>query len=135
MTTRTDHHLIPPQEPRSFSSFDQAAHEAATSRLYGGIYFPLDNDGGLSAGRCIGEAIIDRVRFRDEDADWSRSTRLRRACSGASSGEPEDIGARRGRGKDRPLRSERQASAVRNLRAPAPTGAGAGQYRVVVGVR
>jgi hypothetical protein len=68
-TTHTDHHLMPPQEPPAFSSFDEAAQEAAVSRLCGGIHFPFDNDDGLSAGQCIGQAIIDRVRFRDEDND------------------------------------------------------------------
>ena len=68
-TTHTDHHLIPPQDARSFSSFDEAAAEAAVSRLYGGIHFSFDNHDGLSARRCVGQAIIDRVRFRDEDTD------------------------------------------------------------------
>jgi PAP2 superfamily len=66
-TTHTDHHLMPPQEPRTFSSFNDAAEEAAVSRLYGGIHFAFDNYDGLASGRCIGEAINDRVRFRDED--------------------------------------------------------------------
>jgi len=68
-TTHTHHDLMPPQEPRSFSSFDEAAQEAAAFRLYGGIHFRFDNDDGLSAGQCIGRAIIDRVCFRDEDND------------------------------------------------------------------
>jgi hypothetical protein len=68
-TTHTDHHLIPLQEPRSFSPFDEAAQEAAASRLYAGIHFPSDNDDGLSAGQCMGRAIINRVHCRDEDKD------------------------------------------------------------------
>jgi hypothetical protein len=32
-TTHADHHLMPPQEPRTFSSFDEAAEETAVSRL------------------------------------------------------------------------------------------------------
>jgi hypothetical protein len=64
-TTHADHHLMPLQEPRSFSSFDEVAQEAAASRLYGGMHFRFDNHDGLSAGQCIGRAIIDRVRFRD----------------------------------------------------------------------
>jgi hypothetical protein len=63
-TTHTDHGLVPPQSPRSFSSFDQAGGEAAVSRLYGGIHFPFDNDEGLGSGQCIGQAIIDRVSFK-----------------------------------------------------------------------
>ena len=66
-TTHTDHDLMPSQEPRSFSSFDEAAEEAVVSRLYGGIHFPFDNDDGLTSGQCIGRAIIDRVHFRDDD--------------------------------------------------------------------
>jgi membrane-associated phospholipid phosphatase len=68
-TTHSDHHLMPPQEPRSFSSFDEAAAEAAVSRLYGGIHFSFDNHDGLAAGRCIGQAIIDHVRFKGGDND------------------------------------------------------------------
>jgi hypothetical protein len=63
-TTHIDHHLMPPQEPRSFDSFDEAAEEAAVSRLYGGIHFTFDNDDGLASGRCIGEAINNRVSFK-----------------------------------------------------------------------
>jgi hypothetical protein len=66
-TTHTDHGLVPPQEPRTFDSFDAAAAEAAVSRLYGGIHFAFDNDNGLASGQCIGQVIIDRVRFRNED--------------------------------------------------------------------
>lgn len=64
-TTHTDHGLVPPQEPRTFDSFDAAAAEAAVSRLYGGIHFAFDNDDGLASGQCIGQAITDRVRFRN----------------------------------------------------------------------
>jgi membrane-associated phospholipid phosphatase len=66
-TTHTDHHLMPPQAPRTFSSFDEAAAEAAVSRLYGGIHYSFDDNDGLSSGRCVGQAINDRVRFTDED--------------------------------------------------------------------
>jgi hypothetical protein len=66
-TTHSDHDLTPPQEPRSFSSFDEAALEAAVSRLYGGIHFAFDNQEGLAAGHCIGRAINARVRFRNDE--------------------------------------------------------------------
>ncbi len=68
-TTHTDHGLVPPQEPRTFDSFDEAAAEAAVSRLYGGIHFSFDNDDGLASGQCIGQAIHDRVSFKDDDDD------------------------------------------------------------------
>lgn len=63
-TTHVDHGLVPPQRPRVFKSFDDAAAEAAVSRLYGGIHYSFDNDDGLTSGRCIGQAILDRVKFR-----------------------------------------------------------------------
>jgi membrane-associated phospholipid phosphatase len=66
-TTHTDHGLLPPQELRTFDSFDTAAAEAAVSRLYGGIHFAFDNEDGLTSGQCIGRAITDRVHFRNED--------------------------------------------------------------------
>lgn len=39
---------------RKFANFDQAAEEAAISRLYGGIHFPFDNADGLTTGRAVG---------------------------------------------------------------------------------
>lgn len=68
-TTNVDHGLVPPQEPRAFDSFDQAASEAAVSRLYGGIHFRFDNENGFASGQCVGQAIHDRVRFTDADED------------------------------------------------------------------
>ena len=62
-TAHTDHGLVPPQSPRSFDSFDEAADEAAISRMYGGIHCAFDNNDGLASGRCIGGTIIARVRF------------------------------------------------------------------------
>ncbi len=62
-TTHTDYGLLPPQSPRSFDSFDEAADEAAISRMYGGIHYAFDNNDGLASGRCIGGRIIARVRF------------------------------------------------------------------------
>jgi len=66
-TTHTDHHLMPPQEPRTFSSFHEAAAEAAVSRLYGGIHYAFDNNDGRVSGQCVAEAINECVRFKDED--------------------------------------------------------------------
>ena len=71
-TTHTDHGLMPPQEPRTFDSFEDAAAEAAVSRLYGGIHFAFDNDHGLASGHCIGQAILDRVRFKSDDKKRKR---------------------------------------------------------------
>jgi hypothetical protein len=63
-TTHSDHGLTPPQTPRTFTSFDEAADEAAVSRLYAGIHYPFDNDNGLAQGRCIGQVILDRIAFK-----------------------------------------------------------------------
>jgi PAP2 superfamily len=71
-TTHIDHGLVPPQEPRTFDSFEEAAAEAAVSRLYGGIHFAFDNDDGLASGHCIGQAILDRVRFKSDDEKRKR---------------------------------------------------------------
>jgi PAP2 superfamily len=65
-TTHIDHGLVPPQQPRAFDSFDQAAAEAAISRLYGGIHYSFDNNNGLTGGQCIGQKIQERVSFRDQ---------------------------------------------------------------------
>jgi hypothetical protein len=62
-TTHTDHGLVPSQEPRPFRSFDEAAEEAARSRLYGGIHYPFGNNNGLAQGRCIGQMVLNRVQF------------------------------------------------------------------------
>lgn len=42
---------------RSFSSFHEAAEEAAVSRLYGGIHFRAAIERGLEQGRCIGRHV------------------------------------------------------------------------------
>lgn len=39
---------------RVFSGFQQAAEEAAQSRVFGGIHFPFENADGLATGRSVG---------------------------------------------------------------------------------
>jgi hypothetical protein len=63
-TLHRDHDLEPNLPPRSFTSFDEAAEEAATSRFYGGIHFLFGIDNGLLQGRCIGQVILDRIQFK-----------------------------------------------------------------------
>ena len=63
-TTHRDHDLTPPQAPRTFRSFDEAAEEAARSRLYGGIHYASGNNTGLAQGRCIGQVMLDRIAFK-----------------------------------------------------------------------
>jgi membrane-associated phospholipid phosphatase len=63
-TLHPDHDLPLSLEPRTFSSFEAAAEEAALSRLYGGIHYPFASTNGLLQGRCIGQMITDRVKFK-----------------------------------------------------------------------
>lgn len=50
--------------PRSFTSFKQAAEEAAISRMYGGIhYIPACNNGKIQ-GQKIGEFVVQRIATR-----------------------------------------------------------------------
>ena len=51
--------------PRTFASFDAAADEAALSRLYGGIHYPMDNNHGLATGRCVADKVIERVQLEE----------------------------------------------------------------------
>ncbi len=50
--------------PRRLKSFTAAAQEAAISRLYGGIHYPMAIDEGLVQGRCVGNNILRRVHTR-----------------------------------------------------------------------
>lgn len=43
--------------PRSFSSFDEMAQEAAISRLYGGIHYMAGIELGVELGGCIGQRV------------------------------------------------------------------------------
>jgi hypothetical protein len=48
-------------EPRTFTSFKAAAHEAALSRFYGGIHYKDAIENGLIQGEQIGGFIIEKV--------------------------------------------------------------------------
>ena len=48
---------------RTFKSFNDAADEAAISRLYGGIHYKSAIDEGLKQGRQIGDFVIDRLNM------------------------------------------------------------------------
>lgn len=47
---------------RRFTSFRQAAAEAAISRLYGGIHYRDAIENGQEQGRALGQFVIDRIR-------------------------------------------------------------------------
>ncbi|MBA2661935.1 MAG: vanadium-dependent haloperoxidase [Bradymonadaceae bacterium] len=50
--------------PRAFNSFAEAAEEAAVSRLYGGIHYPMGIEHGVPQGACVGQAVLHRLRTR-----------------------------------------------------------------------
>jgi hypothetical protein len=47
---------------RRYASFQEAADEAAQSRMYGGIHYPMGRDNGKVLGRCIGRVVLERLR-------------------------------------------------------------------------
>ncbi|MEX1185750.1 MAG: vanadium-dependent haloperoxidase [Gemmatimonadaceae bacterium] len=71
---------------RSFSSFDQAAAEAAISRLYGGIHYRMAIEEGITQGRKVGELVVRRVSTRQEvaKAKPTASSAARRVSAGLS---------------------------------------------------
>ena len=50
--------------PRNFTSFQQAAEEAAISRLYGGIHYMAAIKNGLTEGRNIGSFAVKKLKTR-----------------------------------------------------------------------
>lgn len=58
-------HVAAGLAPRPFDSFVEAAEEAAISRLYGGIHYPMGIDNGLVQGRCVTQRLLDRITLRD----------------------------------------------------------------------
>jgi hypothetical protein len=53
---------------RSFPSFNDAAAEAAISRLYGGIHFRRAIEQGVTQGKRVGALVVERVRTRPTGA-------------------------------------------------------------------
>jgi len=50
--------------PRTFTSFGEAAREAAISRFYGGIHYRPAIDNGLTEGNAMGVFIVGKIRTR-----------------------------------------------------------------------
>jgi membrane-associated phospholipid phosphatase len=46
--------------PDGASSFQAQAQEASMSRLYGGIHYKMDCDGGLKIGKAVGDKAVLR---------------------------------------------------------------------------
>jgi hypothetical protein len=61
--TFTDTTASATRPARTFDSFEDAAWEAAYSRLYGGIHFRTACESGVTQGECIGEAV-KALQFR-----------------------------------------------------------------------
>jgi membrane-associated phospholipid phosphatase len=51
-------HFFPDQR----AEFTRIAEEQAMSRLYGGIHYRFDNDGGLALGRVVARNDVERER-------------------------------------------------------------------------
>lgn len=49
---------------RSFASIWDAANEAAISRLYGGIHYPMGIDAGIEQGVCVSQEVLGRISTR-----------------------------------------------------------------------
>lgn len=59
-----DVHLNIGQPARRFASFRAAANEAAISRLYGGIHYPMAIEHGITQGNCVGRKVLEQVQTR-----------------------------------------------------------------------
>ena len=55
--------------PRNFTSFTQAAAEAAISRFYGGIHYMPSIINGATEGQRIGEFVVRKLRTRKDEGD------------------------------------------------------------------
>jgi hypothetical protein len=67
---------------RDFTSFRQAAEEAALSRLYGGIHYRMAADRGVEQGRGVGNLHTERIETRAPSV--AQSAAVRPAASGAA---------------------------------------------------
>ena len=52
---------------RSFTSFNEAADEAAISRMYGGIHYRKAVDIGVKQGRDLGKFLIDNLTMKNDE--------------------------------------------------------------------
>lgn len=53
---------------RSFTSFNQAADEAAISRMYGGIHYRAAVEIGVKQGRDLGNFVVQNLKMKKEEA-------------------------------------------------------------------
>jgi hypothetical protein len=60
----TDVNTIVEWGTRTFASFRVAAEEAAISRQYGGIHYPMAIEFGMDQGDAVGALVVDRLQTR-----------------------------------------------------------------------
>lgn len=53
--------------PRHFTSFNEAAKEAAISRFYGGIHYRTAINTGLTEGKAIGEFVMKKLKMKKDE--------------------------------------------------------------------
>src|SRR4051812_48936109 len=63
--------------PRERAQFTRIAEEQAMSRLYGGIHYRFDDDGGLALGRTVAGYVIERERHGSLNA-WRTASVARK---------------------------------------------------------
>ncbi|PKP28715.1 MAG: phosphatidic acid phosphatase, partial [Bacteroidetes bacterium HGW-Bacteroidetes-18] len=52
---------------RSFSSFNEAADEAAISRMYGGIHYRAAVEVGVKQGRDLGKFVVEKLKMKNNN--------------------------------------------------------------------
>ncbi len=55
--------------PRTFKSFDEAAQQAAVSRMYAGIHYRPACDNGIKQGIDVGNYVLQKVKTRKEGSN------------------------------------------------------------------
>jgi hypothetical protein len=55
---------LPSFAPRNFNSFDEAAAEAAVSRVYAGIHYRKTCEVSLLHGKTVGQNVISKLKFK-----------------------------------------------------------------------
>lgn len=51
---------------RDFTSFHQAAAEAAISRVYGGIHYRTGMDAGAQQGKAVAKVLLEKIKLKDQ---------------------------------------------------------------------
>jgi len=51
---------------RSFTSFYEAAHEAAMSRVYGGIHYTSGMEGGIEQGKNVAKLLVENLKVKND---------------------------------------------------------------------